>query len=86
MPVISTFYGIVVRMYYRDHGVPHFHAEYQGQRAVFTTSGEILVGTLRYHTALRLIGEWAIAHRSQLEDNWVRACSGEPLERIEPLE
>jgi hypothetical protein len=86
MPVISAFYGILVRMYYRDHGVPHFHAEYQGQQAVFTMSGQILAGTLRSRTALRLIGEWAIAHRSQLEANWVRACSGEPLERIEPLE
>lgn len=36
MPVISVFFGIVVRMFYREHGVPHFHAEYQGQQATFT--------------------------------------------------
>jgi hypothetical protein len=30
MPVISTFFGIVIRMFYREHGLPHFHAEYQG--------------------------------------------------------
>jgi hypothetical protein len=28
MPVIARFYGIVVRMYFREHGVPHFHAIY----------------------------------------------------------
>lgn len=28
MPEISRFDGIVVRMYYRDHAPPHFHAEY----------------------------------------------------------
>ena len=28
MPEISCFLGIVVRMYYRDHAPPHFHAEY----------------------------------------------------------
>jgi hypothetical protein len=28
MPEISRFLGIVIRMYYRDHAPPHFHAEY----------------------------------------------------------
>jgi len=26
MPRLSTFYGIVIYMYIRDHGVPHIHA------------------------------------------------------------
>jgi len=26
MPVIARFYGIAVKMYFREHGVPHFHA------------------------------------------------------------
>jgi hypothetical protein len=29
VPVISTFFGIVIRMFYREHGVGHFHAEYR---------------------------------------------------------
>ena len=33
MPVISVFFGIVIRMYYEDHDPAHFHAEYEGQRA-----------------------------------------------------
>jgi hypothetical protein len=28
VPRISEFYGIVIAMYYREHGVPHFHATY----------------------------------------------------------
>ena len=28
MPEISRFLGIVIRMFYRDHAPPHFHAEY----------------------------------------------------------
>ena len=28
MPELSRFYGIVIRMYYDDHGPPHFHAYY----------------------------------------------------------
>jgi Domain of unknown function (DUF4160) len=86
MPVVSTFFGIVIRMFYQEHGVPHFHAEYQGQQATFTFDGEALAGTFRSRPALRLIEEWASAHRDELEANWTRARAGEPLERIAPLD
>lgn len=86
MPVISTFFGIVIRMFYREHGVAHFHAEYQGQQATFTFDGKILAGALRSRTAPRLIEEWATSHREALEANWHRMKAGEPLEKIEPLD
>jgi hypothetical protein len=85
MPVISVFFGIVIRMFYREHGVAHFHAEYQGQQATFTLDGEPLAGTLQSRTAFHLIKEWATAHRSELEADWNRLKAGEPLERIAPL-
>ncbi len=28
MPRISSFYGIVIWMYFDDHNPPHFHAQY----------------------------------------------------------
>jgi hypothetical protein len=28
MPEISRFLGIVIGMFYSEHGVPHFHAVY----------------------------------------------------------
>lgn len=28
MPTISTFYGILIRMFFNDHPPPHFHARY----------------------------------------------------------
>ena len=34
MPEISSFYGIRVTMYYEDHNPPHFHAEYNGNKAL----------------------------------------------------
>lgn len=34
VPRISEFYGIVIAMYYREHGVPHFHATYAGETVV----------------------------------------------------
>ena len=28
MPQISYFLGVIIRMFYRDHNPPHFHAVY----------------------------------------------------------
>jgi hypothetical protein len=36
VPRISEFYGIVIAMYYREHGVPHFHATYAGETVVIS--------------------------------------------------
>jgi Domain of unknown function (DUF4160) len=33
MPELSRFLGIVIAMYYRDHGPPHFHAIYGDHEA-----------------------------------------------------
>jgi hypothetical protein len=86
MPIISTFYGIVIRMFYREHEPAHFHAEYQGQQGKFDFAGNLLVGTFRSANALRLIREWAEMHQSELEDNWSRMKAGQALDRIEPLD
>jgi hypothetical protein len=64
----------------------HCKAEYQGQQATFTFDGEPLAGTLRSGTAPRLIREWALAHRVELDANWNRVKGGQPLERIAPLD
>jgi hypothetical protein len=33
MPRISSFYGIVIEMYFKDHPPPHFRAFYAGEEA-----------------------------------------------------
>lgn len=86
MPVIATFFGIVIRMYYEDHAPPHFHAEYRGEEASFRLSGESLEGRIDSRIARRLVQEWAEAHRLELELNWQRAREGRGLLPIEPLE
>lgn len=86
MPIISTFFGIVIRMFFDDHGVPHFHAEYQGVQASFDLSGKLIAGEMRSRTARRLIREWARLRQAELEANWKRAKELEPLNQIPPLE
>ena len=85
MPRISEFYGIVITMYYAEHGLPHFHALYAGEDAsVAIATLEVLAGSLP-DRALRLVREWATLHRDELEADWERARTGQPLERIAPL-
>ena len=55
MPIISMFFGIMIRMFYNDHDPPHFHAEYQGQGGKFDLDGNLVVGNVRSRAALRLV-------------------------------
>ncbi len=73
-------------MFYKEHEPAHFHAEHQGQHAKFDFNGQLIVGEMHSRTALRLVHEWAVAHRLELEANWVRTKEGKPLDRIPPLE
>jgi hypothetical protein len=86
MPIIATFFGIIIRMFYREHEPGHFHAEHQGQQGKFDFEGNMMVGSIRSRTALRLIREWASLHRTELETNWEKMKAGRPLDRIEPLD
>ena len=82
MPTIAVFYGIIIQMNYGDHNPPHFHARYGSAKALVRISdGEIIAGELP-PTARRLVREWALARRSELEENWRRGLAHLMLERI----
>lgn len=58
MATISVFYGIVVTMYFTDHGPPHVHARYGDDKAVVSIAGgEVTEGRLPPRAA-RLMREW----------------------------
>ncbi|MDQ6948318.1 MAG: DUF4160 domain-containing protein [Actinomycetota bacterium] len=85
MPRLATFYGIVIYMYGRDHGVAHFHARLGDDEAVIeVATGRVLRGTLPAGRA-KLVSQWAEMHRSELLEAWSRASNGEPPGTIEPL-
>jgi hypothetical protein len=85
MPRISSFYGIVITMYYGDHPPPHFHARYGEHSAkIEIPSGEILAGSLPPR-ALRLVREWVKQHQAELATNWERVVNSEKPDSIEPL-
>jgi hypothetical protein len=85
VPRISVFYGIVIAMYHREHGVPRFHAIYAGETVVISIeTGTVIAGAIPGR-ALRLVEEWAELHRDELRANWTRAREAAPLQSIAPL-
>jgi hypothetical protein len=82
VPIISIFFGIVIRMYFDDHPPPHFHASYQGHEAfVRIADGHIIYGSLP-KKAERIVRQWALDHRAELMANWDRGVALQPLEMI----
>src|SRR5207249_3140675 len=81
VPEISRFLGIVIGMFFREHGVPHFHAVYGEHKITVEIESGTVRGTFPTR-ALRLVLEWASLHKSELLANWDRARQRQPLVRI----
>ena len=86
MPTISTFFGIVITMYWREHEPAHFHARYGEFEAIIGIEAlEVLRGSLPKRP-LGLVLEWATQHRAELMEDW-RLCRANQMPRqIQPLE
>ena len=85
MPEISRFLGIVIRMYYRDHAPPHFHAEYAEHEIEVEIESGIVDGRFP-RRALSSVLEWYELHQDELRQNWELARKEQPLNWIDPLE
>lgn len=88
MPVISMFYGIIIRFYFIDnmqHNLPHIHARYaEFEASINIEDGEILAGKLP-RKQLRLVQAWIELHRDELLADWELVISGEIPYKIDPL-
>ena len=85
VPRIAAFYGIVIFIYSREHGIPHFHARHGDHEAVVAIdSGEVLTGGLARREA-KLVSQWWRLHRDELAEAWRKATAGEAPGTIEPL-
>ncbi len=88
MPIISMFYGIIIRLYLMDnqhHNTAHIHAKYaEFEASVAIDDGEILAGQLP-RKQLRLVQAWIELHRDELMADWELAVSGETPYKITPL-
>lgn len=84
MPILSNFYGIIIKMYFQqsEHNPPHIHAvygEYIGSIDIQT--GELIEGDLP-NRALKLVQEWTKVHKNELLNIW----NTQEFKKIPPLE
>lgn len=84
MPVIARFYGLIIKMYFRqsEHNPPHIHVlygEYLGIIDIQTL--EMLEGDLP-NKALNLTLEWVALHKEELLKIW----NTQEFKQLPPLE
>jgi len=85
MPEICRFFGVIIAIFYKEHGIPHFHAKYGEQTGIFSIADlRLLEGTLPKRV-ISLVLEWAFDHRTELLEDWELAKIGKPLKKINPL-
>ncbi|MDA8351515.1 MAG: DUF4160 domain-containing protein [Pseudomonadota bacterium] len=86
MPTISTFYGILIQMFFNDHAPAHFHVKYGEYKAVIDIQTlEVSQGKLPLR-AFSLVREWAQAHRAELFEDWELCRGKQQPKSIQPLE
>ena len=89
MPVISMFYGVLIRMFFFDtdkHKLPHIHAEFQGSVAVYSIpEGEILSGKLP-NKKHKMVVAWIAIHEDELMADWELAATGKKPFQIRGLD
>ena len=86
MPQISSFFGIIIRMFYDEHNPPHFHAQYGEYKCSIDIR---TLGIIEGYLPARVLGlvvEWAILHKKELLENWQNIEQKQPLSKIAPLQ
>ena len=53
MPIIARFYGILIKMYFKERGVPHFHAIH-GEFNVEMVEGDMPA------RAVKMVKDWIL--------------------------
>ena len=85
MPQISYFLGVIIRMFYRDHNPPHFHAVYADFEGIIDIEKNEIIGGELPPRVLGIVTEWSAIHKAELMDNGERARQQESLKEIAPL-
>lgn len=72
MPVISRFYGMVVKMFFlaSEHNPPHIHVVYGEYMGIIDIrTAQMIQGDLP-NKALGLVQEWTNLHKDELLKMW----------------
>ena len=88
MPIISQFYGIIIRIYFKDtekHYLEHIHVQYNEYDAVYSIKdNSILEGKLPPKQN-NLVIAWMEIHRDELIALWNISQNDGEIFKIDPL-
>lgn len=86
MPVISKFYGIVIRMLRAQGLAARFHAIYENTELVVSIWPLRVIQGDAPGRVREMVLEWAAQHQQELLTSWQRCLLGQPPTRIQPLQ
>ena len=87
MPILSMFYGIIVRMQSEKGGrqhEPHINCIYGDDELVMSLNGDVIEGSLPKNKQ-KLVEAWVTLHEDELRANWQLLSEGEGFFKIDPL-
>ncbi len=88
MPIISQFYGIIIRIYFNDteqHYLEHIHVQYNDSDAVYSIKdATLLIGKIptKQH---KLVVAWIEIHKEELLALWNVSQNDGEFFKIDPL-
>ena len=88
MPLISSFYGILVYLFKElesPHKKPHVHAVFSGEKMSIAFDGEILAGSLP-RKQQKLVEAWVALHEDELNAAWIALNENGEVIKIRGLE
>ncbi len=87
MPELCRFYGIIIKIQFKDHGPPHIHVWYAGEdcSTIRIFDGAVLRGMLP-KPQMSCVLAWIRLHQDELMDAWDLASRRLDPGKIDPLE
>lgn len=88
MPLISSFYGILIYMFkelQNPHNKPHIHAVFAGEKLSIDFNGDILAGSLP-RKQQKLVEAWVALHEDELNAAWIALNENGEVIKIKGLE
>lgn len=86
MPTISTFFGILIKMFFDDHNPPHFHVQYGEYKTIIAIESMMVIRGHLPRRALELVLDWVELHQTELLEDWELCHSRQAPKPIPPLQ
>ena len=88
MPIVSQFYGIIIRMYFNDtekHYLEHIHVQYNEFDAVYSIKDTSIIEGKLPQKQHKLVVAWMERHKEELQALWEVSQKDGEIFKIDPL-